>query len=138
VRPAGSLAAIASISGPPLLRDAAVSAAKQARFECRGCAGDVVRCSLYVTYRLWPHDQREVRHRPPLVVSPTQGWMTVDGHIQPMHIHFATMSVRAPTCLYLWRCGSEWGGMRYWHEPVRAGRCAWLWKCGWSKPRTET
>ena len=135
VRSDGSVAAAEAIAGPPLLREASENAARRTRFECRGCASGVVRYSLYVTYRILPNEAREVMRQAPLVVSPTQGWITVDtaSRADELHIRFEWMSVRAPKCLYLWRCGSEWGGMSYWNDPVRTGRCLWLWSCGWKR-----
>jgi TonB family protein len=134
VRADGSVETARAVSGPPLLRESAEAAARRARFDCRGCGNRTAQYSLYVSFRLFT-DQALLRPEPPpLVVSPTQGWVTI--HLvqrQFLHVHYTTFRVRAPACLYLWRCGSEWGGMRDWHAPVYAKRCLWLWKCGWSK-----
>ena len=137
VRADGTVAGTKVVQGPPWLREASVDAAKRTRFACRDCPESGGVYSLYVTFRI-PTDYCKPTP-PPLVVSPTQGWVTVDAPPPPpMHIHFVWVKVRGPRCLFLWPCEPEWGGMQYWHEPVRSARCLGLWKCGWSRdPRVE-
>jgi TonB family protein len=133
VRPDGTVAGARVVKGPPLLQDAVMEATKAATFACRDCSAPSVQYTLYVTFRLVdPADC--VAKKPPLVVSPTQGWLTVDAPLSSQVIpHFAWRSVHGARCLYLWRCATEWGGMDYYHERVRSARCLGLWKCGWSK-----
>lgn len=133
VRADGSVAAADAMAGPPLLRESSAQAARRATFWCRDCPPGGARYSLYVTYRIVPDGCADAMRKAPLVVSPTQGWVTVDTTPAPMHILYAWLSVRGPRCLYLWRCDSEWGGMRDLYERVRDSRCLGLWKCGWKK-----
>jgi TonB family protein len=106
VRPDGSVAAVEVVRAIPLLDHAVVNAVRRARFACRGCGAGVHRYSLYVTFRL------SLENPPtgavPLIVSPTQGWVTVvapvpfrsGGHERPP---FRGPS-RGMRCLFLWRC----------------------------------
>ena len=73
VRPDGSVAAVEVVRGIPLLDHAVTDAARRARFECRDCVDAVNRYSLYVTFRL----QDPPAGPAPLIISPTQGWVTV-------------------------------------------------------------
>jgi TonB family protein len=135
VRADGSVETARAVSGPLLLRESAEQAARRTRFECRGCGDRATQYSLHVSFRLLSESAPARPEPPPLIVSPTQGWVTVHLMEQQhqIHVHYATLRVRAPECLYLWRCGSEWGGMADWHERAYDKRCLWLWKCGWSK-----
>ena len=110
VRRDGSVAAAEVVRGVPLLNQAVVDAARRARFECRGCGDALNRYSLYVTFRLVSQDQQPSTVEP-LVVSPTQGWVTVimpPPEVQP-NVYYVNRLVRGPRCLYLWRCETDWG-----------------------------
>jgi TonB family protein len=130
VRPDGSVAAAEVVRGVPLLNQAAVDAARGARFECRGCVDPLNRYALYVTFRL-SVSERVTDPVPPLVVSPTQGWVTTIA--SPMFVEggnfsYAIPPVRRITCLYLWKCGAP--GNRFRHYS-----CLWLWPCIWKPTR---
>jgi TonB family protein len=118
VGPDGRVAAAKAVNGPPLLVQAAEDAARQATFECRGCVEPVSRYSLYVSFRLGEVVRQAV------VVSPTQGWVTVSAPSPMIGGGPGVIPrVRATKCLFLWRCG--WPASR-----ARLGRCLWLWPCG--------
>jgi TonB family protein len=123
VRPDGSVAAAQVLRSIPLLDQAALDATRRARFECRGCVDAVNRYSLYVTFTL---SLAEPTSGPaPLIVSPTQGWITV---IAPVaYINGGPGPPDPPTrglkCLFLWRCDPP--AVR-----ARDGHCLWLWRCG--------
>jgi TonB family protein len=123
VRPDGSVAAVEVVRGIPLLDQAVVDAVRRARFQCRGCGDAPNRYSLYVTFKL--SDQDPAAGPAPLVVSPTQGWVTVIGPV-PM-IGGGPGRPDPPTrglkCLFLWRCDPP-------ATRARAGNCLWLWRCG--------
>ena len=51
VRPDGSVESAAIVSGEPLLQPAALEAARQSRFECRGCSEAVTRYSLVFAFQ---------------------------------------------------------------------------------------
>lgn len=46
------------------------------------------------------------------------------------HIYFTDFGVRSVKCLYLWHCGSRWGGEDFYFYRVRSARCLYLWRCG--------
>jgi TonB family protein len=105
VRPDGAVAAARAVSGSPLLDQAALDAARGTRFECRGCREAITPYSLYVTFRL--QDEEHSFQVTPLVVSPTQGWVTVVATPQVID-HDGPRPVDGPTrgikCLFAWRC----------------------------------
>jgi TonB family protein len=109
VRPDGTVAAATVEEGEPLLRDAALTAAKEARFECRGCGGVSVPYSLVFRFRL--SDEQ---------ASPPSPWLTrlPDGQVVVIVVSgraeywyegavFSRVAVRSWKCLWLWRCGSR-------------------------------
>ena len=107
LRPDGSVVVVEVVRSVPLLDQAVTDAARRARFECRGCVDAVNRYSLYVTFKLTGRPDTPVDAVPPLVVSPTQGWVTV---VQvPPTVEANDWSVvdrrrRGLKCLFLWRC----------------------------------
>ena len=116
------------VAGPPLLQDAAVRAVWASHFECRNCGGLIASHTIMYSFRF---DSPAV----PTDLSSASGTRVhITAESPVLHILFATISVRSVKCLYLWRCGSQWGGMDYYNYRVRSGRCVWLWKCGW-RPR---
>lgn len=131
VRPDGTVAAAEAVKGPAGLQEASVDAAKRTRFHCQDCAAPSTLYSLYVTFRLYGGRCRQTP--PPLIVSPTQGWVTVDEPPPMLNADYVWLKVRGPRCLYLWLCEAEWGGMHETHVRVRSARCLGLWNCGWRK-----
>jgi TonB family protein len=123
VRPDGTVASVQVMSGPPLLSPAVEDAVRRVRFECRHCSEALNRYSLYVTFRL--SDGEQSPQVAPLVVSPTQGWVTVvmPGVEPELYINTRRRLVRGIKCAYLWRCQPE-------AERARAANCLWLWPCG--------
>lgn len=122
VRPDGSVAAVEVVRGIPLLDQAVTDAARRARFECRGCVDAANRYSLYVTFRL------SLENPPtgpaPLIVSPTQGWITVVAGVPVIGGGgMPDPPTRGLKCLFLWRCDPP-------ATRARAGHCLWLWRCG--------
>lgn len=108
VRPDGSVASAEVQSGPPLLRDAALKAAREATYECRGCTESGTPYTLVFRFQLVPRQDP----RPPsgLVRDP-------DGR--------ATVYV-VGTVGY-WYEGAVFARTR---SRARALKCLWLWKCG--------
>jgi hypothetical protein len=127
VRPDGSVAGAEPVSGTPLLQEVAVRAAMASRFECRECDG--VSGSHTITYSF----QFDLPPVPPELGSESGSRVHVTAKSPVIEILFSSVSVRSVKCLYLWHCGSEWGGMEFYNYRVRSGRCAWLWKCGWRR-----
>lgn len=125
VRPDGTVASVRAVSGPPLLTQAAEAAARRVAFSCRRCTEALNRYSLYVTFRLSLQD--EPPHGMPLVVSPTQGWVTVVAPVPLIGGGPALVDgdgrARGVKCLFLWRCDPP-------PRRARAAQCLWLWRCG--------
>jgi len=46
------------------------------------------------------------------------------------YIYFTNFGVRSVKCLYLWHCGSRWGGEDFYFYRVRSARCLYMWRCG--------
>jgi len=127
VRPDGTVADAELVSGTPLLNEAAVRAAMASHFECRECGGATG--SHTITYSF----QFDVPPMPPEVGTGSATRIHVTAKSPVIKILFSYVSVRSAKCLYLWHCGSEWGGMEFYNYRIRSGRCAWLCKCGWRR-----
>jgi TonB family protein len=125
VRPDGAVQNVEVVRGAPLITHAAAMAAKSMRFTCRECGPGVHRYSLYVTFKL--SDQDPAAGPAPLIVSPTQGWVTVIAPVRVPMINGGPGRRPPPTrglkCLFLWRCDPP-------PQRARSGRCLWLWRCG--------
>ncbi len=125
VRPDGVVESVEIVRGAPLISHAAQTAARSMRFTCRDCGPGVNRYSLYVTFRL-SHSDSPVGPAP-LVISPTQGWVTVVA--TPPFIGGGPGLIdgdgrtRGVKCLFLWRCDPP-------PQRARAAHCLWLWRCG--------
>jgi TonB family protein len=105
IRPDGTVADVELLNGIPLLNDAAVSAARDSRFDCRACDGDGG------AYRVRYSFQFDVPQQSPDVGGEGEAHVHVTAQAPRLHILFSDLSVRSVTCAYLWRCGSQWGGM---------------------------
>jgi len=125
----GSIESAVVVSGHPMLRDAALDSARKSRFECPGCRGQVTSFSLTYSFRLVasPDFPCAVSH---VHVTRSQNHVTVTGEPRVVHPYFAGVSVPSAKCLYLWRCGSRWGGEDYYFYRVRSAKCLDLWNCG--------
>jgi TonB family protein len=125
----GSIESAVVVSGHPMLRDAALDSARKSRFECPGCREPVTSYSLTYSFRLvaspdFPCAESHVH------VTRSQNRITVTGKPRVVHPYFASVSVPSAKCLYLWRCGSRWGGEDYYFYRVRSAKCLDLWNCG--------
>ena len=110
VRPDGSVASAEVESGLPLLRDAALNAARQARYECRNCTSAGAPYSLVFRFHIVSRD----------ALKPASGLIfDADGG--------ATVHVIG-TVGY-WYEGAVFARPR---ARARSPKCVWLWKCGWS------
>jgi TonB family protein len=106
----------------PLLSRAAVEAARDSAFLCRGCSGPMTYRLTYVfeIVELGPADVVPVDD-PRLNVSATTA-------VLPVVTDITTLSDpqgpdRGVKCLFLWRCDPP-------PTRARAGHCLWLWRCG--------
>jgi hypothetical protein len=114
------------VRGVPLLTEACQRAAEASRFECLGCVGEQRHTITYsFGFDLAPKEPE---------TDPQAGSRVQVTAASPVVIHlFSNVRVRSAKCLYLWHCGTQWGGMDFYNYKVRSGRCAWLWKCGWRR-----
>ncbi len=130
IRKDGSIESAVAVSGHPMLAQAALSSAQQSRFKCRGCEGEVTLHSLTYSFELvagpgWPCPETTG-----LRVSQSQNRVTVVAEPALVHPYFSSIRVRSAKCLYLWACGSRWGGVDYYYYRVRSAKCLNLWSCG--------
>lgn len=125
VHPDGSIESVTSISGHPMLAQAALDSAKQSQFECRGCASNG---SLSLTFSFQPsqemnpdpcccsHDSAEPRNdtAPRSTVSQTEDRITI--------------TTTGPlSCMCPDACTAAWAEA---HSRFRSAKCIYLWKCG--------
>jgi TonB family protein len=125
----GSIESAVVVSGHPMLREAALDSARKSRFECPGCREPVTTYWLTYSFRLvagpdFPCSESHVH------VTRSQNHVIVTGEQRVVHGYFASFRAPAAKCLYLWRCGSRWGGEDYYFYPVRSAKCLDLWNCG--------
>ena len=125
----GSIESAVVVSGHPMLRDAALDSARKSRFECPGCREPVTFSSFTYSFQLVASSDFPcaVSH---VHVTRSQNHVTVTGEPRVVHPYFASISVPSAKCLYLWKCGSRWGGEDYYFYPVRSAKCLDLWNCG--------
>jgi TonB family protein len=119
VRPDGTIDAIASVSGHPVLVQAALDSAKQSEFECQDCSGSTG--SLSLTYSFVPSMEKPdpcccsqgTNYKPPATqVLESEGHITVRA---------------APLCICPDDCTRAWAEAR---SKFHSGKCLYLWKCG--------
>jgi len=130
IRKDGSIQSAVVASGHPMLTPAALSSAQQSRFECRGCEDEVTPYSLIYSFQFdaspgWPCPEKTGPR-----VTQSQNRITIAAEPALVHPYFGNMLVRSARCLYLWRCGSVWGGEDYYFYRVRSAECLDLWNCG--------
>lgn len=97
----GSIQSVEFVSGPPLLKKAALQSAEQSTFECRRCSGAFTPYPMVYSFELMDGD---CCMPGPVHVSRSGNhvWITTS--------HFclcdppAMTRVRSIKCLYLWRC----------------------------------
>lgn len=136
IRPNGSIESAVAVSGHPILKQAALDSAQQSQFECRGCSDDVTFYSLTYSFCALI-DFPNGTHAPPkpnessgVHVVQSGNRVTVRADPVAIHIDFAYLRVRSVKCLYLWSCGSRWGGEDYYFYRIRSAKCLYLWRCG--------
>jgi TonB family protein len=132
IRKDGSIESAVAVSGHPILKQAALDSAQKSRFECRGCSDEVTFYSL--TYSFQSAAGTYAPPRPNenggVNVVQSQNRVTIFAEESPIGIYFVNFGVRSVKCLYLWSCGSRWGGEDYYYYRVRSAKCLYLWRCG--------
>jgi Gram-negative bacterial TonB protein C-terminal len=129
IRKDGALDSLVVVGGHPMLREAAVNSAQQSRFECRGCTSEVTFYSLIYSFQVkaspdWPCPKESGPH-----VVQRENHITITAEPALVDPYFSYIQARSPKCLYLWRCGYQWGGEDYYYYRVRSAKCLGLWSC---------
>ena len=117
IRQDGAVDSVVVESGPPLLRESAVTSAKQSQFECRACTEQLVQYRLVYTFGIegeCPCEARETQstkkepeQRLTPDVSDAQHHVSVVAQILCICDPPSKYKVRSAKCLYLWRCGTR-------------------------------
>lgn len=117
VRSNGDVDSVVVASGHPLLKDSAVTSARQSQFECRGCTEQFNEYRLVYTFHIEGECECEPRETPSIKREPQQAYpqfpnaqhrVTVVAQLVCICDPVATkIRVRSMKCLYLWRCGSK-------------------------------
>jgi TonB family protein len=108
LRPNGAIDSVEVVSGPPMLRQAAVENFKQAQFECVTCNGQNSAFQLIYRFELGPsitcdspdNSYPRASHSENIVTIAAQPFGTCDPAATFDRIH-----VRSARCLFLWKCG---------------------------------
>ena len=104
VQPDGAVVSADVMSGPPMLREAAIEGAKQTRFDCARCVLPSTQFRIVYSFELAeayycnPPDPSYPR------VSQSAGVVTFTGQPAGTCDPSATR-VRSAKCFYLWKCG---------------------------------
>jgi TonB family protein len=117
VRPDGAVDSVVAASGHPLLKDSAVTSARQSQFECRGCTEQFNEYRLVYTFNIEGECECEPRETPSIKKEPqlaypqfpdAQNRVTIVAQVLCICDPAATkIRVRSAKCLYLWRCVSK-------------------------------
>ena len=126
----GSVKSVQVVKGHPLLAPSAAESARRSQFECRECAAEVSPYSLTYSFQLTQRLISSCQDRPPALVLRLDRYVIVDAGAELVHIYFSDVATRSAKCLYLWRCGREWGGEDYYFYRNPAAKCLYLWDCG--------
>jgi TonB family protein len=130
IRKDGSIQSAVALTGHPMLTAAALTSAQQSRFECRGCEDELTSQSLIYSFQIvaspgWPCPEAGGSH-----VTQSANRVTVTAEPSMVYPVFSSIRFRSAKCLYLWACGSHWGGEDYYYYGVRSPKCLDLWTCG--------
>lgn len=111
----GTIESATVISGPPLLRLAALNSAQGSQFECRGCESAVTKYLIVYTFQLGPDPGCEVTKRTPQASGKEQSYPQViqsENHVTVIDLPVELCDppaeigkVRSMKCLFLWKCG---------------------------------
>jgi TonB family protein len=115
VRADGTVESADVISGPGMLRQAALDSARQSQFNCRQCSEDVNSYRLVYTFQLVATEFNgncEVKLDPtatyPKVLQSMNNVTLIDHSIGLCDPGVTITKVRSAKCLYLWKCGHHW------------------------------
>lgn len=130
VRKDGRLQSAVVLTGHPMLTAAALSSVQQSRFACRGCEDELTAQSLVYSFQIvaspgWPCPEAVGSH-----VTQSENRVTVTAEPSMIYPVFSSIRFRSAKCIYLWACGSHWGGEDYYYYRIRSPKCLDLWTCG--------
>jgi TonB family protein len=130
IRKDGSIQSAVALTGHPMLTAAALASAQQSRFECRGCEDELTTQLLTYSFQIvagpgWPCPEAGGAR-----VTQSANRVTVTAEPAMVYPEFSSIRLRSAKCLYLWTCGSHWGGEDYYYYRVRSPKCLDLWTCG--------
>jgi TonB family protein len=108
LRPDGVIDSAEVVSGPPMLRQAAIESIKQAQFECAKCEGVNTEFQLIYKFDLGPsitcgppdNSYPSVTYSVNIITITAQPFGTCDPEATIERIR-----VRSAKCLFLWKCG---------------------------------
>ena len=114
IRQDGTVESATVVSGPPLLRSAALDSAQRTQFECRRCSEATSSYRLVYTFQIEgdcgcdptvkdSNDNKQDQVYPQITEALHRVTLTV--HINCTCDPVSTISRRSLKCLYLWRCG---------------------------------
>jgi TonB family protein len=132
IRRDGSIESVAAVSGHPILKQAALDSAQQSQFECRACVDEVTSYFLTYSFQLATGTYAPPKPNESGGVNVVQSENHVTIFAEAVRIvidNFAYLRVRSVKCLYLWSCGSRWGGEDYYYYRIRSAKCLYLWQC---------
>ena len=104
LKPDGSVDSADVVSGPQMLRAAAIESARQMQFDCKACAAGTAQFQISFNYEInWEYSCDAPDKSYPRV-SESNGTVKFTGQ-PPSTCDPALTRVRAAKCLYLWKCG---------------------------------
>lgn len=108
IRQDGTVDSAEAISGPGMLRAAAVESAKHTQFECVGCAGTSGPFRVVFNYELTATNDCGEPNKSYPRISELAGTVTIAGESAGTCDPEETVEkvrARSAKCLYLWKCG---------------------------------
>ena len=104
LRPDGAVDSAEVVSGPPMLRAAAIESAREMEFECNGCTLGAIRFHLSFSYEFDLGYSCDAPDKSYPRVSEANGAVTFTGQ-PPSTCDLSATRARAAKCLFLWKCG---------------------------------
>jgi TonB family protein len=130
IRKDGRMESATVVSGPPMLTQAALNSAQQSRFACRDCQNALTTFSLVYSFQQAPSPGWPCPENAGPRITHIENRVTITTEPSLVDPYFVNVRARSAKCLYLWSCGSKWGGYDYYYYRVRSTKCLGLWNCG--------
>jgi TonB family protein len=110
LHPDGTIASAEVLSGPVLLRQAALEAVKQTHFECKNCSSDLTGFTLAYRFELVDGTPCSAPYDSYPRMTYAENSITVQQDVPWLCDPAGTVSkirIRSAKCLYLWKCGQH-------------------------------